>query len=122
MILVDTSIWIDHLHASDDQLAAMLVDGDVGCHPAIIEEIALGSIAGRGQVLDLLGNLVSFPVLTHEELLHLVDTRRLWGRGLSAVDAGLLGSVMVSPGARLWTRDKRLKSAAIEVGVVVVAD
>ena len=111
MILVDTSIWIDHFHASEPLLVALLRDDQVGCHRAVIEELALGSIKQRDRVLTLLGNLQRFPVLTHEEVMALVNGRQLWGRGLSAVDVHLLGSVMLVGGARLWTRDKRLLAA-----------
>lgn len=76
----------------------------------------MGSIANREGVIELLGNLVQFPVLTHAEVLHLIETRRLWGRGLSPVDAGLLGSVLLVDGARLWTRDKRLSAVSVEAG------
>ncbi len=117
MILVDTSVWIDHLHSTDTRLAGLLADDEIGCHPHVVEELALGSIANRGQVIDLLTNLMEFPVLTHDELMHLVESRKLWGRGLSPVDAGLLGSVLLVNGARLWTRDKRLRVACVQAGV-----
>jgi hypothetical protein len=112
VILVDTSIWIDHFHASEPSLVELLRNDQVGCHRAVIEELALGSIKQRDQVLALLESLQRFPVLTHEEVMALVGGRQLWGRGLSAVDVYLLGSVMVVGGARLWTRDKRLLTAS----------
>ena len=117
MILVDTSIWIDHLRASDATLVALLSSDEVGSHELIIEELALGSIKDREAVLGLLADLVAFPILDHAELLSLVERRRLWGRGLSAIDAHLVGSVALMPGASLWTCDKRLKSAADDIGV-----
>lgn len=117
MILVDTSIWIDHLHATEPQLVARLADDEAGSHPAVIEELALGSIKDRTQVLALLEELWRFPTASHVEVVELVDRRGLWGRGLSAVDAHLLGSVALVPGARLWTRDKRLLAACRELGV-----
>ncbi|MAU80931.1 MULTISPECIES: type II toxin-antitoxin system VapC family toxin [Gordonia] len=117
MILVDTSVWIDHLHTKNERLTALLGDGEISCHPTVAEELAMGSIANREAVIDLLGNLVQFPVLTHAESLHLIETRRLWGRGLSPVDAGLLGSVLLVDGGRLWTRDKRLSAVSVEAGV-----
>lgn len=120
MILVDTSIWIDHFHASDSSLVAFLHDDQVGCHRAVIEELALGSIKQRDRVLTLLESLQGFPVLTHEEVMALVDARQLWGRGLSAVDVHLLGSVMLVAGARLWTRDKRLLAACRDSGAAYV--
>lgn len=117
MILADTSVWIDHLHAADARLRAALARDDVGCHPFVIEELALGSLRRRSDVLSLLENLREFPVTSHAEMLTLVERARLWGRGLSAVDVHLLGSVAVVPGARLWTRDKRLRAACRDVDV-----
>jgi predicted nucleic acid-binding protein len=117
MILVDTSVWIDHLHRADARLAELLAGDNVGAHAWVIEELALGSMKDRVAVIESLGSLWLFPVLTHSELLDLVVARQLWGRGLSAVDAHLLGSVLITAGARLWTRDKRLREAAVEVGV-----
>lgn len=117
MILVDTSIWIDHLRGEEPELVARLQDDAVGCHPYVIEELALGSIRARDRVLGLLADLHPFPVVTHRELLGLVDKRRLWGRGLSAVDTHLLGSVALVPGGQLWTRDRRLLAVAREVGI-----
>ncbi|WP_343602802.1 type II toxin-antitoxin system VapC family toxin [Mycobacterium sp.] len=122
MILVDTPVWIDHLHHTDAQLVALLEDDEVGRHPCVMEELALGSIRQRAVVLELLGGLRQFPVLGHAEVMTFVDARRLWGRGLSAVDAHLLGSVSLVGRARLWTRDNRLISACRDVGVSHVGD
>jgi hypothetical protein len=120
VILVDTSIWIDHFHAAEPPLVMFLRDDLVGCHRAVIDELALGSIKQRDRVLALLENLQQFPVLTHEEVMTLVDRRHLWGRGLSAADVHLLGSVMLVSGARLWTRDKRLLAACRDGGAAYV--
>jgi predicted nucleic acid-binding protein len=122
VILVDTSIWIDHLHASEPSLVALLRDDQAGCHRAVIEELALGSIRQRDRVLALLESLRGFPVLTHEEVMALVDRRQLWGRGLSAVDVHVLGSVMLVGGARLWTRDKRLLAACRDSGAAYIRE
>lgn len=117
MILVDTSIWIDHLHATEPRLVELLEADRVGVHPLVIEELALGSIADREQTLEMLGNLHLFPVLDHDELLAFVAANRLWGRGLSATDAHLLGSVLLDRRNVLWTRDEQLHRAAAEHGV-----
>jgi hypothetical protein len=122
VILVDTSIWIDHFHAPEPSLVGFLRDNLVGCHRVVIEELALGSIKQRDRVLVLLENLQGFPVLTPEELMVLVDGRQLWGRGLSAADVHLLGSVMLVSGARLWTRDKRLLAACRDGGAAYVEE
>jgi predicted nucleic acid-binding protein len=117
VILVDTSVWIDHFHQAVPELVEQLERDEVGCHPLVIEELALGSIPRRDQVLDDLEALHGFPVLTHQELLSTVGRWRLWGRGLSAVDVHLLGSAALRPGATLWTRDRRMNLAAEEMGV-----
>ncbi len=117
MILVDTSVWIDHLHRTEAALVDALARDEVVCHTLVIQELALGSIKNRQPLLDSLLRLRALPVLNQAELLALVETRRLWGRGLSAVDCHLLGSLLLLPGTRLWTRDKRLRTAAGELGV-----
>lgn len=119
MILVDTSVWIDHLHAVETRLVSLLGDDEIGCHHLVLEELALGSIKQRDVLLSLLSNLNQFPTVTHPEVLHLIERRRLWGRGLSAVDVNLLGSVALVDGAQLWTRDRRLRTVCTEVGVPV---
>ncbi|APA74875.1 type II toxin-antitoxin system VapC family toxin [Mycobacterium avium subsp. hominissuis] len=120
MILVDTSVWIDHLHVADKRLIEFLTNDAIGCHQMVIEELALGAIRRRADLLRLLSNLRAFPLLTHAEVLHLVESHRLWGRGLSAIDVHLLGSVALVDGARLWTRDKNLKAAGWDVGIAIV--
>jgi predicted nucleic acid-binding protein len=122
VILVDTSIWIDHFRDSEPWLVAFLGEDQAGCHRAVIEELALGSIRQRHQVLALLESLQGFPVLTHDEVMALVNRHQLWGRGLSAVDVHLLGSVMLTGGARLWTRDKRLLAACRDSGAAYVEE
>jgi len=112
MILVDTSIWIDHLHVSDPVLSGLLERDEAAVHEFVIEELALGSMARRDAVLGLLGSLRRLPSLRHDEVRTLVEQHRLWGRGLSLVDVHLLGSVLVAPGAALWSRDSRLVVAA----------
>jgi predicted nucleic acid-binding protein len=122
VILVDTSIWIDHFHATEPSLVTYLRDNLVGSHRAVIEELALGSIKQRDRVLVLLENLQRFPILTHGEVMALVDRRQLWGRGLSSADVHLLGSVILVSGARLWTRDKRLLAACRDGGAAYVEE
>ena len=120
MILVDTSVWIDHFHHSDPVLVNLLHEDEIGTHPLVAEELAMGSLKAGDDVLKHLAHLHQFPALSHDELLALVAVHALWGRGLSPVDAHLLGSVMLVPGARLWTRDKRLLRATEEHGVSFV--
>ena len=90
MILVDTSIWIDHLHRTERRLVELLANDEVGCHDLVIEELALGSLRKRVEILDLLANLNRFPEVQHHEILHLVERKGLSGRGLSVIDVRLL--------------------------------
>lgn len=120
MILVDTSVWIDHLHHSEPTLKDVLARDEVACHPMVIQELALGGLKDRDAVLASLGRLTASPSLSHDELLLLVDAHALWGKGLSPVDAHLLGSVLLSPGTRLWTRDKSLRASATQLGAATV--
>jgi predicted nucleic acid-binding protein len=117
VILVDTSVWIDHLHNTDGRLVALLEADEVSSHPYVIEELALGSIRQRTVVLELLGSLRQFPILRHAEVMAFVDRRNVFGRGLSAIDAHLMGSVALIGAAQLWTRDKRLVAACRDVGI-----
>ncbi len=117
MILVDTAIWIDHLHKCEPDLVELLSSDEVGCHSLIAQEVALGTVRQRTVVLDLLANLYQFPEIGHREILHLADRHRLWGRGLNVIDVHLMAAVAVTPGSTLWTRDKRLKSACSDARV-----
>jgi predicted nucleic acid-binding protein len=121
VILVDSSVWIDHLHSSNHLLVDLLERDEVVAHPFVVQELALGSIRHRAPFLSSLGRLRSLPLLSNVEVLELVERRKLWGRGLSAIDTHLVGSAMVTPGARLWTRDRRLRTAAARLGVAFAA-
>ena len=118
MILVDTSVWIDHLHHRDPELVDLLLADEICIHPLVVEEIALGSIARRSDVLATFEGLESVDVASHQDVMTLVSERELWGKGLSAVDAHLLVSAVLSVAeVHLWSRDKRLMRAAKELGV-----
>jgi predicted nucleic acid-binding protein len=110
--LVDTSIWVDHLRSGDPQLAELLEAGDVLIHPFVLGELALGSLRQRRLVLGDLANLPGAVLATDAEVLHLIEQARLHGRGIGYIDAHLLASTRLTPGAALWTRDLRLHSAA----------
>ena len=118
MILVDTSVWIDHLHHAEKELVELLGDDLVLSHTGVIEELALGSMREREAFTGFLSSLERCPSLTHEELMTFVEGARLWGRGLSVIDVHLLGSARLA-GSAIWTRDKRFREAAKQVGVSV---
>jgi predicted nucleic acid-binding protein len=122
MILVDTSIWIDHLHRSEAALSALLSEAQVSTHPMIIGELALGSLRDRTTILGLLSDLPNTPTATHAEVLAFVELHALHGVGLSLVDAHLLAALRLSSRDRLWTRDRRLRGAADKLGVSADVD
>ncbi|WP_293773535.1 type II toxin-antitoxin system VapC family toxin [Sporichthya sp.] len=115
-VLVDTAVWIDHLRRGDRHLVSLLDEGAVLGHPWVVGEVALGSIPGRSATLGLLAQLPQATAATPFEVMAMIETRRLFGTGLSLVDAHLLASTLITPGARLWTRDRRLRAAAEEIG------
>ena len=114
MTLVDTSVWVNHLRRGDDELRALLEGGEVLCHPFIIGELACGSIAKRTEVLDLLRALPQATIAEHDEVMHFLHEKRLYGRGLGWMDLHLLASASLSK-AKLWTTDRPLKRAAEEL-------
>lgn len=117
MILVDTSIWIDHLRMHDERLARLLSDGQVLAHPFIVGELALGQMQNRGVVLSALRDLPQATVATDREVLRFIDAERLFGLGIGYIDAHLLAAVRLTPGTLLWTRDKRLLLASSRLGI-----
>ncbi len=116
MILVDTSIWVDHLRRGDEKLAALLNDGLVLLHSFVIGELALGNLPRRKQVLDSLQDLPSAIEASDKEVLDFINRHALPGLGIGYVDAHLLAAARLN-GVRLWTRDKRLREAAIKLGL-----
>jgi len=117
VILVDTSIWVDHLRAGNDGLATALERGLVLTHPFIVGELACGRMRNRGEILGLLRSLPVGPVVTDDEALQYIDFHQLMGRGIGYVDIHLLASTALAEGMRLWTRDRRLAEVAAELGV-----
>ena len=115
MILVDTSVWIDHLRESDSVLAELLDGGMVLIHPFVIGEIALGNLRDRDLVIGALSNLPRANVANDDEVLNYINRHALFGRGIGYVDAHLLAAARLSMG-ELWTRDRRLSGIAAELG------
>jgi len=115
MILVDTSVWVDHLRDGTPALAAALEQGRVLTHPFVLGELACGKLKNRGEVLQLLGELPAAPMATDPEALDFIERRALMGRGIGYVDVHLLASVALAGTSQLWTRDKRLAAVAADL-------
>jgi predicted nucleic acid-binding protein len=110
-ILVDTSVWIDHLRRTSPHLVDLLDQGAVLVHPFVVGELACGNLRNRTEILGLLQALPATPVAEPEETLHFVENEQLHGRGLGWVDVNLLASARLQ-GAGLWSLDKTLAAAA----------
>ena len=116
MILVDTSVWIDHLRNGNSDLAALLDQNNVVMHPMIVGELACGNLKNRTELLRLWQSLVSIPTASHEEVLYFIDQHELMGKGIGYIDVHLLAAVILKAGTTLWTRDKRLAQIAGKLG------
>jgi hypothetical protein len=117
MILVDSSVWIDHIRTPDQILSDLLARDEVLIHPFVVGEIALGTIRGREVFLASLQRLPSATVASDGDVMHLIERHRLFGRGVSYVDAHLLAAARLTPNTALWARDRRLREAASQLGV-----
>ncbi len=117
MILVDTSVWIDHLRRGDNRLVALLESGQTCIHPFVVGELACGNLKSRRKIIELLRTLPTLPSATDDEALFFIERHRLMGRGIGYVDAHLLTATALHGTARLWTRDKRLSAIADTLGL-----
>ena len=116
-LLVDTSVWVDHFRRRNDELVRWLMRDAVLTHPWVLGELACGTPPGRAQTLVDLAALQPVKVATVDEVIAFVEREQLYGLGCGLVDLGLLASTLITPGARLWTMDKRLANLAERLGV-----
>jgi predicted nucleic acid-binding protein len=121
VILVDTSVWIDHLRAGNDALRGLLDNARVLGHPFVTGELALGNLRQRVLVLGALRELPQATVASDEEVFHFIDREALFGLGIGYIDAHLLAAVRLTAGASLWTRDRRLHSVAAQLGLLMAS-
>jgi predicted nucleic acid-binding protein len=121
VILVDTSVWVDHFREGDPRLAELLDRSEVLAHPWVTGELALGHLRVRAEILGLLGQLPQATVATATELLAFIESRELYGLGIGYVDVQLLAATMLTEDTRLWTRDRRLHAAAEDLGAAYTA-
>jgi hypothetical protein len=117
MILVDTSIWIDHLGKPDQRLIELLENGEVCCHPHVIGELALGNLRQYDLIIRYLSNLLQPSLASDAEVISMIRDRQLQGSGLGFSDAHLIASVLLTPQTAIWTRDRRLNAVALRLGV-----
>jgi predicted nucleic acid-binding protein len=107
MILVDTSVWIDHFRKGNARLRQLLEEGEVATHPMVLGELACGNLAKRAETLRLLGHLPGIPPAPDHLVLQSLESRRLWGKGIGWIDAHLITASLLSS-VPLWTLDRHL--------------
>jgi predicted nucleic acid-binding protein len=117
VILVDSSVWVDHLRSGNAALAKLLQGSQVLVHPFVTGELALGHLKKRAMILADLQRLPHAVLAHDEEVLRFIDLHMLYGRGIGYVDAHLLTSVRLTMDCSLWTRDKRLHGIAEQLGL-----
>ena len=117
MILVDTTVWIDHLRNGDASLERLLQEDAVLGHRWVTGELALGNLASRDEILDLLNELPQAVVAEDDEVLSLIEHERLYGSGIGYIDAQLLAATRLTADTTLWTRDRSLAAVAVRLGL-----
>ena len=115
-VLVDSCVWVQHFRQRNPLLVALLEDGEVWCHPIIVGELSMGTLKNRQQTVLDLSRLNRPPIASFSETQQMVESRRLWGRGIQWNDAVILASAILG-GVPLWTFDLRLKDIAAGLGV-----
>jgi predicted nucleic acid-binding protein len=111
MVIVDTSVWVSHFREMNNELANLLDNGEVACHPFVVGELACGNLKNRNQILSLFQALPMSIKAEHEEVLELIESNQLMGKGLGYVDIHLIASAMLT-GISIWTLDKKLEQIA----------
>ena len=117
MILADTCVWVDHIRKADPRLSLLLANDQLLGHPFVTGEVACGSLARRSLTLTLLAELPSAVLAHDDEAMELMARQGLMGIGIGYIDVHLLAATLLTHGATLWTRDKRLAAAATRLGV-----
>jgi predicted nucleic acid-binding protein len=119
VILVDSSIWIDHFRHVDPELTKIIEDDQLLCHPFVVGELALGSLRERDAVIAFLTAQREAVIATHAEVMMVIDRHSIFSMGIGYTDAHLLTSTLLDRRSSLWTRDKRLAAAALKVGAAL---
>lgn len=112
MILIDTSVWVEHLRGKTEVVEELLAANEVLTHPFVVGEIACGNLTNRGEIISMLSKLPALPVTDDSLVLYFIEQNRLAGMGIGYIDAHLLASVVLEPPTRVLTLDKRFRAAA----------
>ena len=116
MILIDTSVWIDHQRGVAPHLTDLILAKSVILHPGVIGELACGSLPDRTSYLEFLRDLPQMPAAEHDEVLFFLEMHQFFGKGAGYIDLQLLASAFLND-ALFWTNDKRLAQMAIQLNI-----
>jgi len=116
MVLVDTSVWVEHLRSGNVGLENLLNEGQVACHIFIVGELACGNLSNRSEILSLLQALPLADHAEHEEVMHFIENYSLMGKGLGYIDMHLIVSALLTK-VSIWTLDKKLKEVSSKLGL-----
>ena len=117
-ILVDTSVWINHIKSKNENLAEILERGIVRTHPLIIGEMACGTLSNRKQTIEMFNKIMQVKQASNTDVLTFIENEKLYGYGCGIVDITILASTLITPNTELWTADKRFKALAERFGVM----
>jgi predicted nucleic acid-binding protein len=116
MVLIDTSVWVEHLRDGTIGLEALLNEGHVVCHPFIVGELACGNLKNRAEILKLLQALPMAIHAEHGEVMQFIENYSLMGKGLGYIDVHLLASAILTK-VPLWTLGSKLKRISSKLGL-----
>ena len=117
MLLIDSSVWIDHLRCANKQLSQLLNSNQVSIHSMIIGELACGNLNNRSELLALWQQLPMVSEASHREVIYAINQYQWMGKGIGYIDAHLLASTLLTDNTALWTLDKRLQQVAVSLGI-----
>ncbi len=117
MVLVDTSVWIDHLRSREPEMASLEDGRQIFMHPMVIGELACGNLTNRNDVLRYFSRLPRIVLATDDEVLFFIELHRLMGTGIGYIDAHLLTASVLHGATQLWTRDRRMMTVADELDI-----
>lgn len=117
--LIDTSVWIDHFRHRNEALVQLMGLDLALTHPMVLVELACGTPpAPRRQTLSDIRLLRHANQASLEEVMDFIERENLYGLGCGLVDMALLASTLITPGASLWTLDRRLSQLSERFGVL----
>ncbi len=118
LVLVDTSVWVEHFRNPNQTLIELLLHDQVKIHPFIIGELACGTPPDRRNTLALLENLAHVRQASISEAMVFIERERLYGQGCGLVDLLLLSSALMTEQTLIWTLDKRFGALAIRFNLM----